>query len=412
MADALGNSVKHEIRPLKILTLDGGGLQALSTLSILSKLCDAIATNQGQDRKPAPYELFDIIGGIGTGGWLALLLGRYRLDLTRCMSIYLELASDPQITAGRPFFGSKPYTLDQKHLIAKIDSILERNWLTPMLLDDEGQEVDGGPEVRCKHTFAVGAVQFPKQDGPKYEMFRSYRTARMSGPFYHPGPDPADCKVSSVCAATGATKFLLQPYTIGSTTFSDNGFPNPHNITELAMDEAYHLYGEKPPLSVIVNIGPGIPSDNDVEKLQNLSRKFSWPNWLSISSSSSRSRSSEKISSSNSSPTSSTSTTSDPKLTQPPWRSDSSSSSSSEAEQVERRIEANIKTRLRKEYHGGKIFVRLAPPPARDELALNDVHVISASSEEVDKFLGQDRTKERLQEAAKRYCTGITSPAA
>lgn len=384
---------------------DGGGLQALSTLSILSKLCDAIATDKGNDRKPAPCELFDIIGGIGTGGWLALLLGRYRLDLTRCMSIYIELASDPQITAGRPYFGSKPFTLDQKHLIAKIDSILERNSLSSLLLDDKEQNVEGEPEVRCKHAFAVGAIHSPSDGGPKYEIFRSYRTARTSGPFYHSGPDPGSCKVSSACAATGATKFLLQPYTIGSTTYSDNGFPNPHNITELAIDEAYHLYGEKPPLSVIVNIGPGVPSDNDVEKLENLSRKFSWPNWLS----SSKPRSSlHSNTSTNTSPVSSTSTNSDPKLTGPPYRSDTSSSSSFEAEQVERRIEESIKDRLKRDYHKGKMFIRLAPPPARDDLALNDVHVISASSEAVDNFLQHDRTKDRLREAARRYCVPST----
>lgn len=387
---------------------DGGGLQALSTLSILSKLCDAIATSKGTDQKPAPYELFDIIGGIGTGGWLALLLGRYRLDLTRCMTIYLELASDPQINAGRSFFGSKPYTLDQRHLIAKIDHILERYELGPLLLDEDVQNGEGEVEIRCKHAFAVGAIQVPNQSGPKYEIFRSYRTTKKSGPFYHAGPDPGTCKVSSVCAATGATKYLLQPYVIGSTTYSDNGFPNPHNITDLAMDEAYHIYGEKPPLSVIVNIGPGIPSDHDVEKLQSLSRKFSWPPWLSNSS---KTRSSSKSTSSTStSSTSPTAIISDANLVESPSRSDTSSSSSSGAEEVERQIEANIRKRLDEDYHDQKIFMRLAPPPARDELALNDVHVISTSSKEVDKFLGQDGTKERLKEAARRYC--ITSGAA
>lgn len=47
---------------------DGGGLQALITLSILNDICKAIGKNSGTERVPAPYELFDIIGGIGTGG--------------------------------------------------------------------------------------------------------------------------------------------------------------------------------------------------------------------------------------------------------------------------------------------------------------------------------------------------------
>jgi hypothetical protein len=368
-------------------------------MSILSKLCDAIAINKGTDRKPAPYELFDIIAGIGTGGWLALLLGRYRLDLTQCMTIYLELASDPQINAGKSVFGSTTM-LDQKRLIAKIDSVLQRYGLSPLLLDDGVQEREEDTQIRCKHAFAVGAIQYPKPGGPKYQIFRTYRTKKTSGPFYHSGPDPKSCSVSSACAATGATKFILQPYMIGSTTFSDNGFPNPHNITDLAMDEAYHVYGEKPPMSMIVNIGPGIPSDHDVEKLQKLSRRFSWADWWS-SSSSSRS-SSTKSTSSASTPASSALTGA--QLTETPSRVDTSSSSSSEAEEVERQLESTVKDRLEKDYQGRKIYMRLAPPPARDELALNDVLVICASSEEVDKFLELDQTKDLLREAARRYC--------
>lgn len=394
------------MRPLKILTLDGGGLQALSTLSILSKLCDAIAINKASDRKPAPYELFDIIGGIGTGGWLALLLGRYRLDLTRCMSIYLELASDPQLPATRSLFGSKPYALDQKRLISKIDSILKRYELNPSLLDNEAQKAEEGVEVRCKHAFAVGAIQSSDEVNREYEIFRAYRTTNTPGPFYRPGPDPESCNVSSVCAATGATKYLLQPYTIGSTTYSDNGFPNPHNITEIAMDEANHIFGEKPPLSIIVNIGPGIPSDHDIEKLQKLSRKFSWPYWLP----SSNRTGLTKANTPNTSPNSSTITTSETKWVESPVRSDTSSSASSEAEGVERDIEAKITHRLKKDYPDQKIFIRLAPRAAHDELALNDVHVISTSSEEVDKFLREDSTKECLRQAAERYC--VTSSAA
>lgn len=321
------------------------------------------------------------------------------------MSIYLELAGDPQIVAGRSFFGSKPYTLDQKRLMEKVDCILRRYDLSPMLLDDETQKPEEAIKPRCQHAFAAGAIRGPTTGGRKYDIFRAYRTEKTSGKFYHPGPDPATCKVSSICAATGATKYLLEPHTIGSTTYSDNGFPNPHNITDLAMDEAYHIYGPKAPLSVIVNVGPGIPSDNDILKLQVLGRTFSWPSWLPINT---RVRLSPK-SSPSSSPTSSTKSSTELKDVVSPPRSDTSSSASSEAEEVERQIEAAIKERLQRDYHDEGIFMRLAPPPARDELALNDVDVISASSEEADRFLEKEETKDRLKEAARRYCINPTA---
>jgi hypothetical protein len=60
--------LKPEGRKKLIAIIDGGGLQALATLSILNNLCEAIAANNGTRERLSPYQLFDIIGGIGTGG--------------------------------------------------------------------------------------------------------------------------------------------------------------------------------------------------------------------------------------------------------------------------------------------------------------------------------------------------------
>lgn len=376
-----------------------------------------------------------MIAGIGTGGWLALLLGRYRLNLSQAMAIYLELA--PQITnKGRAFFGSKPYTLDQKRLVSKVDDILKNYGLKPFLLDDDIPDPAKGSKMRCKHAFAVGKVLEPRSDEPKYEIFRAYETRKTSGKYYHSGPNPRDLKVSAVCAATGATRYLLEPYSINNTTYSDDGFPNPHNITDLAMDEAYHIYGERPALSVIVNIGPGIPSDHDIEKLQFLSRQFSWPNWLPRhhrlpqSTSNSRKTSSERTGTTNTASTTYTAapiydsppssqqplpdTDADPPSqksnqppTPPPERSSTqSSSSSATACETERLIERAIKDRLQADYPRSptKIFTRLAPPGVREDLALNDVQVIGESSQEVARYLGLEETREKLREAARLYC--------
>ena len=56
-------------KPLKILTIDGGGLQAISTLLILDKLLDTVAiTNNVPNQRPRPCDVFDVIAGIGAGG--------------------------------------------------------------------------------------------------------------------------------------------------------------------------------------------------------------------------------------------------------------------------------------------------------------------------------------------------------
>lgn len=79
-------------KPLKILTLDGGGLRAISTLLILDKLLNTIAINNGvPHKKPRPCDVFDTIAGIGAGGWLAILLGRLHMDITTCLSEWYKI---------------------------------------------------------------------------------------------------------------------------------------------------------------------------------------------------------------------------------------------------------------------------------------------------------------------------------
>ena len=90
--------------------------------------------------------------------WLALLLGRYRLDIPKCMSVYMEIANviDPQTTNPEMLSGrTKPFRLDQKKLIAKIEQVLQRYDLDPYLLDKDianNDDEENLRTVRCRHT--------------------------------------------------------------------------------------------------------------------------------------------------------------------------------------------------------------------------------------------------------------------
>jgi len=72
-------------KPLRILSLDGGGVRGISTLYILKELMRQIArehaaNNPGApDISPRPCEYFDLICGTSTGGLIALMLGRLRM---------------------------------------------------------------------------------------------------------------------------------------------------------------------------------------------------------------------------------------------------------------------------------------------------------------------------------------------
>ncbi|KAH7081680.1 acyl transferase/acyl hydrolase/lysophospholipase [Paraphoma chrysanthemicola] len=86
--------------PLRLLSLDGGGVRGLSSLMVLDDLMENIASEEKRigrraqnDHTPLkPCDYFDLIGGTSTGGIIAILLSRLRLDCKQCISIYTKLA--------------------------------------------------------------------------------------------------------------------------------------------------------------------------------------------------------------------------------------------------------------------------------------------------------------------------------
>jgi predicted acylesterase/phospholipase RssA len=88
--------------PLRLLSLDGGGVRGLSSLMVLDDLMENIAQEEkrmgkrsrSDDTPLRPCDYFDLIGGTSTGGIIAILLSRLRLDCRKCISIYTKLAEE------------------------------------------------------------------------------------------------------------------------------------------------------------------------------------------------------------------------------------------------------------------------------------------------------------------------------
>lgn len=76
--------------------IDGGGVRGYSMLILLQELmyrtyveCEGTAPRRDQIPKPCDY--FDLIVGTGTGGLIAIMLGRLRLDLETCKEVYVRM---------------------------------------------------------------------------------------------------------------------------------------------------------------------------------------------------------------------------------------------------------------------------------------------------------------------------------
>ncbi|MCJ1245852.1 hypothetical protein MMC30_003056 [Trapelia coarctata] len=261
-------------KPLKVLTIDGGGLQAISTLLILDKLLDTIATRNGvEGRRPRPCDVFDTIAGIGAGGWLALLLGRFQLDITSCLTEWYSIidciAPRSKKEELRMRFLQHCY-FDTDRLVRKIDQLAAIYGTGEALIRNDSES------PRCKHVFVAALKTNGKEDQVAYNLFRTYE--RPEGLKLLAGPEnPSTYKISHAFAATGAAKYFTPPWKAQMengiiSKFSDH-LPQLHNISELALDEMWGLYGNDVQLSVVVNIGPGHPSPPDIMQI---AKRFSW----------------------------------------------------------------------------------------------------------------------------------------
>ncbi|GFF59112.1 acyl transferase/acyl hydrolase/lysophospholipase [Aspergillus udagawae] len=78
-----------------LLSLDGGGVRGLSSLFILQRLMRSINALRRYGAKPPlrPYEVFDLIGGTSTGGIIAIMLGRLKMDVDDCIKAYQSLSA-------------------------------------------------------------------------------------------------------------------------------------------------------------------------------------------------------------------------------------------------------------------------------------------------------------------------------
>ena len=222
-------------KPLNILTIDGGGLQGISTLLVLDKLLSAIARNS---RKPRPCDVFDLIAGIGAGGWLALLLGRFQMDVSAALAEWYNL-----IECITPRSKAEEFRLRlMQHRYFDTDRLVEQiDQLTEFYETDKHMFFTPPHGTRCKHVFVSALKTDSKGRHLEYNLFRTYYCPKDSKVLDGPA-DPRKYKISHAFGATGAAKYFTPPWKETSpnkvkSKFLDFQFPSPHNITELALDE-------------------------------------------------------------------------------------------------------------------------------------------------------------------------------
>ncbi|SCZ92596.1 BZ3500_MvSof-1268-A1-R1_Chr5-2g08014 [Microbotryum saponariae] len=221
---------------LRILSLDGGGIRGLTLLYTLrSKLAKD---------SPPPYQVFDLITGCGTGGLVAILLGRLRMTIDEAINTYLSIARQAFISKElvrkksrwSRLFGGPGSTADRSE-IGKLlpgtrdhgleEALLEHLDDVPMLEESSALEAK-----RCKVAILAYEQSSYGGDGAPV-WFRSYL-------------DDNDENLDSPCIrtvvrATMASSAFFRPFKLAEERASFIVAPESLNPADLTLDEAHRI---------------------------------------------------------------------------------------------------------------------------------------------------------------------------
>ncbi|KAG6875633.1 hypothetical protein C0993_008225, partial [Termitomyces sp. T159_Od127] len=218
-------------------TPDDGGTRGLSELLIIEELMNRIKYITNASVSPKPCEYFDMIGGVGTGGLIALMLGRLKMPIDQAIKEYVTLCS-------RVFSDKKWQSRNEKFKAsvfeASMEAMIKSSGLSPdALLQDDGSE-------SCKNF--VVALPAPHMT-PR--LFHSYTVGANQS---------YNCTIVTAARATTANPGFFKPVVITDGVISESfiggnfGYNNP---SRSVLEEAESVFGHSAPVACLVSIGAG-----------------------------------------------------------------------------------------------------------------------------------------------------------
>lgn len=260
--------MKGDARPLRVLSLgntqplllsrentltiamlqtDGGGVRGIAALMLLDEIMKKSFPGK------LPHEVFDMIGGTSTGGFIAVMLGLMKMSVKECIASYSDFMTvvfppkgwfksniiSPTKSA---FTGAK---WSDKPLVDVIRKLVQLKLGDPdmLLLDEENMHNS------CK-VFLM-AVNQTGANNHAPVMLRTYQ---------HPLeiPDLPKMKLWEACRATSAAPSFFQPMTVGDKTFLDGGL-QANNPLGWMWNEVLTVYGPRRNTCCFLSIGTGTP---------------------------------------------------------------------------------------------------------------------------------------------------------
>ncbi|KAK3051416.1 hypothetical protein LTR09_007439 [Extremus antarcticus] len=290
--------------PLRILSLDGGGIRGYSMLIILERLMHKTYVEiHGEAPKgneiPRPCEHFDLIAGTGTGGLIALMLGRLRLDIDTCKKLYVSMTrrvfETDKTFAGIPYKSTlfkasrledaikecvRAHTVSEREgndtlaiavpMTNDISSASPSSGGAPSRSLSQSSRYSSGNMSPIGGRMSFGSLTFGNANALLYDQ-RENRTKTAVTAVYkgtnvttllrsydsrkEPAPD-VKCTVWQAGRATSATAMAFKPIQVGQSWYLDEG-AGKYNPAPLVLDEAVQNEWPGRDVGVFVSIGTG-----------------------------------------------------------------------------------------------------------------------------------------------------------
>ncbi|KAG6883910.1 hypothetical protein C0993_002892 [Termitomyces sp. T159_Od127] len=226
-------------RGLRMLSLDDGGVRGLSELIILQEIMFRLMHLEKLSSLPKPCDYFDMIGGAGTGGVIALMLGRLHMPIDLAIEKYVSFSQEV-------FSDVKKWNIKAEKFMATVFESSMRSILQSAGFPEDVLMREDDPLCKSFVVALPSANMTPR-------IFRTYQVNANQG---------YNCTVVEAARATTAAPRLFKPVSISSGGVSETfvgaslGYSNP---TNLVLKEAVAVFGLSQPVACFVNIGAGHP---------------------------------------------------------------------------------------------------------------------------------------------------------
>ncbi|KAF2730105.1 FabD/lysophospholipase-like protein [Polyplosphaeria fusca] len=180
--------------PLRILSLDGGGVRGYSMLIILQELMHrTFVETEGRAPKrheiPKPCDHFDLIAGTGTGGLIAIMLGRLRLDLDTCKDVYVRMTK--KVFETDKTFAGIPYR-STLFKASKLEEAIMECVREHTIYDDEGRDDNDA-------AASTADVRTPMTPGSAYNVHSSVQRSPSTASRYSQiGMAPVNMRIAAL----------------------------------------------------------------------------------------------------------------------------------------------------------------------------------------------------------------------